>query len=160
MNETLINEFSDEMGRILSTRPYLVTAVCVSLLSFFTIIAFAQGSPPGISDPITFEYIVKVLGYAALFFSTLAVATGYIWNLWRQKNVEDVKETGETWKKLAESRKEEVLELRAENAELKNEKAKLVKKTVLQKKVILRQIAKLELEGLEIIEGDDDEGVL
>jgi len=149
------------MEKLFHKRPYLATfgliaLICGVMLFFLNAIAYAQNIQTPAPEPSHAEHIIKLGTYVALGISALGFSVGYVFSLWRKYRIAEEKEAGETWKKLADSRKEENAELKAEVAQYVLSDKTLRERLKKQKKLTLRLIARIEGDGTEFDEETEE----
>ena len=99
--------------------PYFHTLASVCLVVVFTACVYAQGS---ITDRETdTEIFVKVLGWIMLSGAAITHIATNIYTVVKGKNYEQLKEAAANYKELAESRRAQLAEVRAEKAALEIE---------------------------------------
>lgn len=131
------------------------------MLLFLNVIAYAQGQSIQ-NEPTNLEYILKIGALVGVLFGGLTFAFTQIYNLYRKYNIEQEKETGETWKKLYDAKKEDYVEVLADKNRLEADKLRLEgveqslrERLKKQKKLTLRLIAKIEGDGTEFDESEE-----
>jgi hypothetical protein len=146
------------MNRFFHRKPYLIilaaTAICALMLLFLNVIAYAQGAEQT-QQPSALKHYLEMGALLGLMAGGLAFTVGYIWNLWRKYRIEEEKDIGETWRKLAESRLADTNRLEAEKIKLEANEKTLRERLRKQKKLTLRLIAKIEGDGTEFDESEE-----
>ena len=109
-----------------SLSPYLRTVFSVLLVALFALVVYGQDRPV-VRESET-ETFVKVAGWVLLSGAAIAHIVSNIWTVLKGKNYEQLKEAVSNYKELADSRRAQLAEVKAELEEVRLENEKLTEK--------------------------------
>lgn len=90
------------------------------LIAIFSVFVFGQGPVIGRTESET-ELFVRVMGWILISGAAISHITANVYAVVKGKNYEQLKEAAANYKELADSRRAQIAELRAEKAELETE---------------------------------------